>query len=149
MANTTAVCLTIITRPWGTAVQGVYLAETSNASSHLRETGRRGSRSVCPVALQTTPPAARSMAREPTWQAEAPITSVRGPHTHTRALLGTGPWREQAGTTQWNVYPPVCLSSQHPFLTPGKIRAGSPGEAEPLQAPHPPSTWLSPCPSNK
>lgn len=94
------------------------------------------------MALQTTPPADQSMASEQTWQAESPITSVRGPHTHT-GFIRNRPWREQAGTMWWNVYPPVCLSSQHPGLTPDKAQPGSPGVAKPLQAPHLPSPWLS------
>lgn len=84
---------------------------------------------------------------EQTWQVEAPITSVRGPHTHT-GFIRNRPWREQAGTMWCNVYPPVCLSSQHPGLTPDKAQAGSPGVAKPLPAPHLPSPWLSHCHSN-
>lgn len=76
-----------------------------------------------------------------------PIPSVRGPLTHT-GFVRNRPW-VRAGRTMWGtVYLPVCLSSQHPGLTPSKAQATSPGVAKPLQGSHLASAGPSHCHGN-
>lgn len=58
------------------------LPETFHASFHLKEMGKGGTGGLILWLCRQFPQQARAWPVKQTWQAEAPITSVRGPHTH-------------------------------------------------------------------
>lgn len=109
------------------SVQEMFLPETSNARFHLKKDGNKGRQEGLLCFLADNSPGRPDHGQWSELGKRRPPLHLSEALTHTRALLGTGPGREQAGTTWWNVYPPVCLSSQHPGLTPGKAQTVSPG----------------------
>lgn len=115
LVDTVTVRLTTMARPWRTAGrlqthpsltplgQKVCLSQDLYASSNFTKMGR------CEC---------RDRPVEETWQGEAPITSLRGPHTHMWALQGAGP-REGSLDQCGRKYPHLsaCLSTAGPHIS--------------------------------